>query len=274
MNFQQAPIKDFVAIPRRIRDDYVRGELSRNELDVLLWIWLNTNPVNGYFMADYKALEREFRDKISYDNVRKITSSLRKKQDIYFPNHKGRKGSFPIYPVGFKLTNGEIQTLDYLRNKFSVTTQSQPKEQLATEPKHNSEAQYHNFAEQKEILIKRFSMDSQRLQITTSYNDNDTKNNNIIDIDKKKYLEEPDNRFAYGEIIPVSNFYPKTYEEEVCWTIAKDLGESDMRFLLSSLKRYGFHHIERVWGIFQDTPKERIQNQRKYFNKLIKKLAN
>ena len=31
-------IKDFVILPRKIRDDYIGGKLSRNELDVLIWI--------------------------------------------------------------------------------------------------------------------------------------------------------------------------------------------------------------------------------------------
>lgn len=271
LNMPQTPIKDFVIMPRKIRDDYLEGKLSRNELDVLIWIWLNTNPVNGYFTADYKALEREFQDRISYDNIRKIISSLRQKQYIYFLNHRGRKGSFPIYAIGFVLTNGKIQTLDYLKNKPFITAQSQSKEQLNTEPKNNLEGRYHNFKERKEDLIKRFSMDNQDSQITTPYNDNDNKNNNIID--NKKFLKEPDNRIAYKKKIPIDTFFPKIYEQEQCWKIAKALGETDMRFLLSCLKKYGIGHVERAWGIFQEIPQEKIQNPRKYFNKLIRKLA-
>ena len=274
MDFQQTiKIKDFVILPRKIRDDYFDRKLTKNELDVLIWIWLNTNPYNGFFSADYKALEREFQSRISYDNIRKIISSLRKKQYIYFLNHKGRKGSFPVYPIDFLLTNGEIQTLDYLKNKFSITNQSQPNTRLEAKQENNLEGQYHNFKEQKAGLIKRFSMDSQSLQITTPYNDNDTKNNNIIG--KEKYLKESDNWFAYKKIIPVDSFFPKTYEQQRCQEIAKNLGETDMRFILSCLRRYGFNHIERAWGIFQEIlheGKTKPQNPRKYFNKLIRNL--
>jgi len=259
----ETKIKNFIILPRKIKDDYLEGKLTRNEFDVLIWIWLNTNPFNGYFAADYKALERDFQNRISYDNIRKIISSLRKKQYIYYLNHRGKKGSFPIYPIGFLLTSGKIQTLEYLKNKFSITTQSQPK--------NNLESQYHNFKKQKEELIKQFSMDSQSLQITTSYNDTDNKNNNIVD---NKNVSNRSSSFSYKKkIISVKEFFPKTYEEETCWQIAKALEETDMRFILSCLKKYGINYIERAWGILKDIQPEKIQNPRKYFNTLIRKLA-
>ena len=83
----KAKMEDFVIFPRKIKDDYLKGKLTRNEFDVLWWIWINTNPYNGYFTADYKALEREFHNRISYDNMRKIISSLRRAQHIYFLDH-------------------------------------------------------------------------------------------------------------------------------------------------------------------------------------------
>ena len=155
----------FVILPRKIRDDYVEGKLTRNELDVLIWIWLNTNPTNGYFSADYKALEREFQNRISYDNIRKIISSLRKKQYIYFVNHKGRKGSFPIYPIGFYLRNKKIQSLEYIKNKRLITSQSQPNTQPDTKLENNLRGEYHNFRKQKEGLTKQFSMDRDRKSV-------------------------------------------------------------------------------------------------------------
>jgi len=273
MEKQQAQIKDFVILPRKIRDDYLEGKLSRNELDVLLWIWLNTNPVNGYFSADYKQLEREFHNRISYDNIRKIISSLRKKQYIYFLNHRGRKGSFPIYPIGFYLKSKKIQTLEYLENKELITSQSQFNAQPETELENKLKDGNHNFKEKKVGLIKQFSMDKQSSEITTSYTDNDNENYNLID-DKKPFKRSA-NRISYKETVPVESFRFETYEEQRCWEIAKSLGETDMRFILSRLKpeNGGFNTIERAWGIFQETPKGEIKNLRKYFNKLIRNLA-
>jgi len=171
-------IKDFIALPRKIRDDYFEGKLTKNELDVLIWIWLNTNPVNGYFAVDYRALTRDFQQRISYDNIRKIISSLRKKQYIYFLNHKGRKGSFPIYPLDFLLSSGQIQTFDYLKRKHSFHNSSTTQEQLPPKLKNNLEDPYHNLQKRKKRLTKLFSMDSQISKITTAYNNTDTNTKN------------------------------------------------------------------------------------------------
>ncbi len=73
-------------------------------------------------------------------------------------------------------------------------------------------------------------------------------------------------------VVPVSGFVPKTYEQEVCWRIARELGEHDMRFILSCLKRYGLGHIERAWGLFRDMPQASIKNKAGYFNKLIRNM--
>jgi len=265
-------MKDFVMFPRKIRDDYINGKLTKNEFDVLVWVWINTNPVNGYFTADYKALEREFQNRVSYDNIRKIISSLRKKQYVSFLDHKGRRGSFSLYPLNFPLARGRIQTLEYLKNKQSITTQSLSKEQKNTNLNNNFNNAYHNFREAKKELIRGFSMDNLNSQITTSYNDNDNKNNNkIVD---ENFLKESANRFASNEKMSVNTFYPKTYEEQRCKEIAQSLGETDMNFILSRLKSKngGFHLIERAWAIFKEIPQENIQNPRKYFNKLIRNL--
>ena len=268
-------IKDFIILPRKIRDDYINSKLTKNEHDVLIWIFENTNPYNGFFSTSYEGLIQDSRNKISYDNMRKIISSLRKEQYIHFLNHKGRGGSFPIYPIGFTLTNKEIQTLDYLKNKCSITSESQFNTQPETKLGNSFNGQYHNFKEQKDTLIKRFSVDSQNSKITSPYNDNDNKNNNIIV--NKKVFNESFNRLAYKkEMIPVNTFSPKNYEEEFCKKIATSLGETDMRFILSRLKpeNGGFHLIERAWGIFEEIPKEKIRDQRKYFNKLIRSLKD
>jgi len=254
-------LNDFIILPRKIRDDYIEGKLTKNQHDVLVWIFENTNPYKGFFQTNYEGLIQDFRGKISYDNMRKIISFLRKAQHIHFPNHKGRKGSFPIHPISFTLTSGQIQTLEYLKNKEAITSQSQPQEQQEAKPENNPANAHHNFKEQKDALIKEFSMDSPNPQITTSYNDNENKNKKESIINK-----------SYKKI-DINAFSPHSYEEQKCWEIAKTLRETDMRFILSCLKDYGINHIERTWGIFKELPKDRIGNPRKYFNKLIRDLA-
>ena len=112
INEQEQKTNDFVQIPRKIRYDYSDGKMTKNEFEVLIWIWLNANPVNGSFNISYNGLVQDFRLDINQVNARKIIWSLRDKQYIYFTNHKGRVGSFPVYPSDFRLTNNKIQTFD------------------------------------------------------------------------------------------------------------------------------------------------------------------
>lgn len=274
MSGQDPKLKDFVILPRKIKDDYLEGKLTRNELDILLWIWLNTNPYNGYFTADYKGLEREFHGRISYDSIRKITSSLRKAQYIHFSNHKGRAGSFPVYPVGFLLTSHKIQTIQYLKERHSITSASQPHTELEDQSENNRGGLYHNLNEQKGGLIQKFSMDSRSAKITTTDTDNDNKNKKPrIDIASNSDTIENELRTTRSsKKIPVENFLPKSYEEERCWRIAQELGETDMRFILSCLSKYGIRPIEEARGIVKGARPGKIKNPRKYFNKVIHSL--
>ena len=257
----KSEIKYFVILPRTIRDDYINGKLTINEKDVLLWIWLNTNPYNGFFTLSYQGLKQDLRNSISYANVRKIISSLRSKHYIHFINHKGRGGSFPVYPIGFLRANGQIQTEDYLKNRLPITTQSQCKEQPEEQPntklENNIDPLYHKLLEQKKLLAQRYSMGSPNQQITTPYNDNDNKNNKKSIIDVKNFI--PDNN---------------SYEKQRCQAIATSLGEKDMTFILSCLKKHGLNKIERVWGLINEDKSGNIKNPGAYFNTLINQSDN
>lgn len=249
-------IQDFVALPRKIRNDYLEGKLTKSMFDVLIWIWLNANPVNGFYQLSYAGLVQDLRGEISYANARKIISYLRKSQYIYFSNHKGRGGSFAVFPVGFRLTNGKVQTLNYLEGRQTITTQTHSQEQESNQANHNSDCLNHNLIALKQSVIKDFSGN----KITTSYNDNNKNNKDIDNKNFKNYSDSP---------IPVRDFFPKTYEQEQCIRIAKELGEQDMRYLLSCLNKYGYAHVERAWGVFRDLPSHRINNKPKYFNRLV-----
>jgi hypothetical protein len=270
MNTQPKKLEDFVMVSRKIKDDYLDGKLTKNEFDVLLWIFLCSNPFNGYYTMSYEGLTQEFRGGISKVNARKIISSLRKEQYIYFTNHKGRAGSFPVYPVNFRLTSGATQTLEYLKNKELITTQPVAQVQTDNIPHHNLGAPNHNPLDIRKNIIKGFP----EKEITTSYNDNKN-NNNKYNIGDINIFENKSSSFPHKEknIIPVDSFFPKTYEQEQCWKIAKELGETDMRFMLSCLHKYKIHHVEKAWSIFKKIQKNKIADPGKYFNKLIRNLA-
>jgi len=54
------------------------------------------------------------------------------------------------------LTTGQIQTLEYLKNKGIIISQSQPNAQPEAEPENNPKVQYHNLEKRKEDLLKYF----------------------------------------------------------------------------------------------------------------------
>ena len=270
-----AQLNDFVQIPRIIKNDYLNGKLTKNQFDALIWIWINANPVNGFYHLSYEGLAQDFRGNITKVNARQIISQLRKLQYIYFTNHRGRGGSFTVYPVNYKRTSGHIQTLDSFKINKQITTKDDTLPSSEGEYNHKLSELNHNFEEQKSALIKQSSMDKTVRQITTPYNDNDNKNNKY-NIDNKNTFKKESSSFANkeSEVIPVDGFLLKckNWEQQKCWEIAEGLGETDMRFLLSCLKKYGFKHIERAWGIFKEVPQNKIHDKAKYFNKLIRDL--
>lgn len=73
--------------------------------------------------------------------------------------------------------------------------------------------------------------------------------------------------------IPVHNFQPKNQQENICLEIAKYLQETDMRFILSCLRKYGIHPIEEAIGIIKEAPAGKIKNPRKYFNTVVRNLG-
>jgi len=201
LNIFDEKLNDFVIIPRKIKHDLIDGKLTKNEFDIILWIFICTNPFNGYFTANYKAIVDDFNNSISYVNIRKIISNLRKKEYIFFYNHKGKGGSFSIYPINFTLTNGRIQTFDYLTNKFL-----QNKSQI----NHNFSANNHNPNEEKNIMDTMLNDFNPPPQITTTDNDinNDNKNNNKY-LGSKKIIEN------IPEFSPIKKVIEDRYKNKI-----------------------------------------------------------
>lgn len=67
--------------------------------------------------------------------------------------------------------------------------------------------------------------------------------------------------------IAVNTFTPLTYEEELCFEIAKALGEENMNFVLSAYKKCGINAVKRAFDITEEA--NNVQDKRRYFNKII-----
>ena len=91
------------------------------------------------------------------------------------------------------------------------------------------------------------------------------------DNEKENYNK---NRSSFNKIydrVGLREFRAKSYEEQRCLEIARELGETDMRFILSALKKHGFHAIERAYNDIRERPPGSIENKGAYFNKLLKR---
>jgi len=107
----------------------------------------------------------------------------------------------------------------------------------------------------KKLLAERFSFNPDRSPDRSSKNETEKENENKRSRGRGRR--------------PVRNFIPKSYEEQKCWEIAKDLQEKDMTFILSALKRYGLTKIEEAYRSVMDQPNEKVRSKGAYFNKLL-----
>lgn len=254
-------ISDFVPLPRKIGHALSSGQLSFSEFQVLVWIFIHANPYNGFYLLSYEGLRSEMHQTVSIDNARKIVSSLRKKKYIYYHFHKGRPGAFPVYPIGLKLVCGKIQTEDNILEKTARGNPSQGESQVTELGNHKQEPDYHKLQTDRNRLIDKFSGNLPSPKITPPYNDieNEMETNKIIEQKTTKDMNS----------LGVKTFSPRSSKEEQCHEIAKSLGEPDMRFMLSCLRKYGLPKIESVWGKIKETPPGKIRDPRKYFNTLM-----
>ena len=79
-----------------------------------------------------------------------------------------------------------------------------------------------------------------------------------------------------GNVISVSQFIPKSYEEEKCKEIARELRETHMNPILSVLRKHGFRIIETAWGFYKEDKQrgKQIDNPPAYFQGILKKLSS
>ena len=94
----------------------------------------------------------------------------------------------------------------------------------------------------KKLLVERFSFNPESPPNRSPKNDTEKENENNRSRDRR----------------PIRGFYPKSYEEQKCWEIAQSLGEKDMTFILSALKKYGLARIEEAYQSVMDQPSDKV----------------
>jgi len=243
---------DYVKLPRSIKTALVDGFLRFEEYSVLVWLWINANPRNGRAQVSYAGLSQDFKEKYSKNMVNRLMLNLKRKKWIWFAIQQGRRSSFNVDIASYPLSDGTFMDIEYRFQQKSGRSQNVTDDRsLAEVPTEVGDIRQ-KLKDGKNLLIEQFSLGSQNTLGRSPNNDNEKENNN------KRSTRQP-----------VRNFNPKTYEDQRCWEIAKDLGEKDMAFILSALKKHGLTKIESVYQSVMDQPNDKVKNKGAYFNTLL-----
>lgn len=244
---------DYVKLPRSIKTALVDGYLSFEEYSVLVWLWINANPRIGKAHVSYAGLSKDFKERYSKNHINRLMLNLKRKKWIWFPRQQGRRSSFHVDIANYPLSNGGFVELEKRIKQKSGRSEDDTGNHLPAEvPTEVSDIQQ-KLESDKNALVNRFSFGSESSLGRSCKNDNENKNKN--------------NRSNRGR--PVREFTPKSYEKQKCWEIAQELGEKDMTFILSALKKYGLARIEEAYRSVMDQPSEKIRHKGAYFNKLL-----
>lgn len=244
---------DYVKLPRSIKTALVDGYLSFEEYSILVWLWISANPRIGKAHVSYAGLSKDFKEKYSKNHINRLMLNLKRKKWIWFPVQQGRRSSFHVDIANYPLSNGGFVELEKRIKQKSGRSEDDTDEHLPAEvPTEVADARQ-KLESDKNALVDRFSFGSESSLGRSYKNDNENENKN-----------KRSNR-----VRPVREFNPKSYEEQKCWEIAQALGEKDMTFILSALKKYGLARIEEAYRSVMDQPSDKVKNKGAYFNKLL-----
>ena len=244
---------DYVKLPRSIKTALVDGYLSFEEYSVLVWLWINANPRIGKAHVSYAGLSKDFKEKYSKNHINRLMLNLKRKKWVWFPGQQGRRSSFHVDISNYPLSNGGFIELEKrIKQKSGRSESDIPEHSPAEVPTEVSDVRQ-KLESDKNSLVDRFSFNSESSLGRSSKNDNENENKNNRSRGRR----------------PVRGFSPKSYEEQKCWEIAQELGEKDMTFILSALKKYGLTRIEEARQSVMDQPSDKVRSKGAYFNKLL-----
>jgi hypothetical protein len=265
MTQQQKP-KPYNTIPRYITEDFLDKKLTRNEL--ILYLWLRAiADIKGFTKASIGDIRDDMFPKVDVNYVQKLLLSLRRKKYLYFENHQGRRGSFRIEFGDWLLKDKVIKSIEHRFDKSKVIGDASQEDHQEPVVDQELVVASQNLMEQKDQLIKRFSLNSDARQVRSYHNEHDNEHH----IENHDTLVK--NSFK-GTL--VRDFNPKldSYEENECKRIALEVGEKYIEPIINVLRKDGFRRIEQAWGIFREHKAEgkRMDNPPAYFQGIINTL--
>lgn len=266
MTKHQEKLTNWINFPRNVLSLYRNKQISRNEYFTYMHLRLNCTPygISTTSIGDIGA--DVFGDRVTDSYVNKILLALKSKRLLWYEKRQGVRGSFEVRLGDFILPDGNIQRLNQYFQPQEVRSRGDTSSSNRSEvtPELNNISQ--RLKEQKIALNLKLSMSPESSLVRSRNTDNDNeKDNDITDMSGLK-ISKP-----IGELL-TEHFTPQNYEEDRIWTIAKEVGEKDMRFLKSILKNHGLRIIEKARGELKEGANKGIKNQGAYLNSIIKRL--
>jgi len=244
---------DYVKLPRSLKTAYLDGLLKFEDYTVLVWLWITANPRNGKTHVSYAGLSKDFKEKFSKNFVNQIMLRLKRQKWIWYPRQQGHRSSFNVDIASYPLSDGTFKDIGFRFLEKSDRSENVSVEVSLTEVPTEVGGIQQKLKSDKKLLAEQFSFNSESSSDRSSKNDTEKENENNRSKGRR----------------PVRGFSPKSYEEQKCWEIAQSLGEKDMTFILSALKKYGLTRIEEAYQSIMDQPSEKIRHKGAYFNKLL-----
>lgn len=178
---------------------------------------------------------------------------LKRQKWIWYLRQQGHRSSFNVDIASYPLSDGTFKDIGFRFLEKSDRSENVSESPSLTEvPTEVADVQQ-KLNDDKKLLAERFSFNSGSSSNRSSKNDTEKENENNRSNGRR----------------PVREFSPKSYEEQKCREIAQSLGEKDMTFILSALKKYGLARIEEACRSVMEQPSEKVKNKGAYFNKLL-----
>lgn len=255
----QLQTNSWINFPRSVVSLYRNKEIIRNEYFTYMHLRITCNPY-GICVTSISNIKADvFGGQVTDSYVNKILLSLKSKRLLWYKRRQGVRGSFEVHFGDFILPDKSIKSL----NKYFEPQLVRSEDNISAPNKSEVTPQVSAFSQR---LNERRSALISNTQVRSRNTDNDNeKDNDITDKSGLKTLK------PIGELL-TGHFTPKNWEEDRIWTIAQEIGEKDMRFLKSILKKHGVQIIEKAYGELKEGSNKDIQNPKAYLNSIIQRL--
>lgn len=263
-------LKNFVIVPRKVASDYRNGLLSRSELFIYLWLRINANPYGIASISFENIADDVLGSSKKKNNANRLLLSLKEKRFIYYEQRAGRRGSFEVHfgdwplPRENKSDSLKVKNLDkYFTDESEFRDEDNIYSPAITEEVVELDGENQRFESVKDDIS----------QLVNAFSINQSFRGSYTDTETEKETETNRSRSIKNKI-PLENFTPSTHEEEQCLAIARKLGEENMSFMLGSLKKHGWHLIEKAWNECKDSKAlQDANNPGAFFNSVLQRLV-